>query len=75
MLRDRTNIQNTLKPYIAQGGDKEEYLTNYYYDLYSTEAAKVRPNAVVSSYDTWLKKKLLKKLNQWFLYLIKCKNL
>jgi len=61
MLRDRTNIQNTLKPYIAQGGDKEEYLTNYYYDLYSAEAAKVRPNAVVSSYDTWLREEAAKK--------------
>ena len=49
MLNDRANIQNTLKPYITQGGNKEEYLTNYYYDLYSEEAAKVKPNAVVDT--------------------------
>lgn len=61
MLNDRANIQNTLKPYIAQGGNKEEYLTNYYYDLYSEEAAKVKPNAVVSSYDTWLREEARKK--------------
>jgi len=61
MLNQRTSIQNTLKPYIAQGGNKEEYLTNYYYDLYSAEAAKVRPNAVVSSYDTWLREEAAKK--------------
>ena len=29
MLNQRTSIQNTLKPYIAQGGNKEDYLTNY----------------------------------------------
>lgn len=61
MLNDRANIQNTLKPYIAQGGNKEEYLTNYYYDLYSEEAAKVKPNAVVASYDTWLREEARKK--------------
>ena len=61
MLNDRANIQNTLKPYITQGGNKEEYLTNYYYDLYSEEAAKVKPNAVVASYDTWLREEARKK--------------
>lgn len=61
MLNQRTSIQNTLKPYIAQGGNKEEYLTNYYYDLYSSEAVKVKPNAVVSSYDTWLREEAAKK--------------
>jgi len=61
MLNQRTSIQNTLKPYIAQGGNKEEYLTNYYYDLYSSEAVKVKPNAVVSSYDTWLREEANKK--------------
>ena len=61
MLNQRTSIQNTLKPYIAQGGNKEDYLTNYYYDIYSKEAKVARPNAVESSYDTWLREEANKK--------------
>jgi len=61
MLNQRTSIQNTLKPYIAQGGNKEDYLTDYYYDIYSKEAKVARPNAVESSYDTWLREEANKK--------------
>jgi len=61
MLNQRTSIQNTLKPYIAQGGNKEDYLTDYYYDIYSKEAKAARPNAVESSYDTWLREEANKK--------------
>jgi hypothetical protein len=61
MLNQRTSIQNTLKPYIAQGGNKEDYLTNYYYDIYLKEAKVARPNAVESSYDTWLREEANKK--------------
>tara|TARA_R110001592_G_scaffold147695_1_gene372204 strand:+ start:4713 stop:6479 length:1767 start_codon:yes stop_codon:yes gene_type:complete len=61
MLNQRTSIQNTLKPYIAQGGNKEDYLTNYYYDIYSKEAKIAKPNAVESSYDTWLREEANKK--------------
>lgn len=61
MLNQRTSIQNTLKPYIAQGGNKEDYLTNYYYDIYLKEAKVAKPNAVESSYDTWLREEARKK--------------
>ena len=61
MLNDRQRIQTTLKPYIEQGGNKEDYLTNYYYDLYKTEAAAAKPNANVASYDSWLRSEANKK--------------
>jgi len=61
MLNDRQKIQTTLKPYIEQGGNKEDYLTNYYYDLYKTEAAVAKPNANVASYDSWLREEANKK--------------
>ena len=61
MLNQRTSIQNTLKPYIAQGGNKEDYLTDYYYDIYKTEAAKSKPNVEEGSYDAWLREEAGKK--------------
>lgn len=54
-LQNHEQIQKNLAPYIAQGGNKLEYLTNYYHDIYKVEAASVKPNLAVDSYDGWLR--------------------
>ena len=49
---------------LKASGNKEDYLTNYYYDIYSKEAKVAKPNAVESSYDTWLREEARKKAKE-----------